>query len=505
MGSRSRVHVTAALAAMWLTACGGGGGGGDTSQPVAVNPPAGAPAPGPAPAPAPAIAVQVTGDTQLAVNTSYDVNAPTSNPVTLTLPATATANDTLSINGTSATPWVIAQGAGQSVLTSNLNGNVAPGTNWTAPAGLPAKVWHWISSDATGQVLLAGEAAGGRLNTSVDGGQTWTTGNSPTGIWISSDMSADGSRMVAVQYQSATGTANMYMSVDKGVTWTPVTSTLFPGSGVSFESVTVSQNGQRIAAVIQGGRLVYSNDGGTTWANATMPGTTQTFAWRSVDSSADGSVIVAVSQDPHIFISTDAGATFREINVAIGTPATTVFETWYRVKISADGQTIAVVANQFGGSPGTGIYVSHDRGATWTKGFTLTADYSALAMSADGTRIAATVSNANPATPASGAAATGRIVMSTNGGTTFTPVTMPGTNTDWRAIAMSADGDKMATAAGRFTGPTTGLLYTSLGNRTSIGTGGSITGGQGANVSLQYLGNNQWSVTSSAGGPFSIK
>ena len=139
---------------------------------------------------------------------------------------------------------------------------------------------------------------------------------------------------------------------------------------------------------------------------------------------------------------------------------------------------------------------------TWKKGFTLTADYSALAMSSDGTKIVATVSNANSTT--GGAAATGRVVQSTDGGATFTVVTMPGINTDWRAAAMAADGNKIAVANGRFTA-TVGQLYTTQGNRTSIGTSGSITGGQGGNVTLQYLGNSQWSVSNSTGGAFSIK
>ncbi|WP_427912540.1 WD40/YVTN/BNR-like repeat-containing protein [Ramlibacter sp. MMS24-I3-19] len=445
--------------------------------------------------------MKLVTDTQLAVNQSYDVTATTATPLKLTLPATATANDTISIKGTGTTQWSVAQAAGQSILTSNLAGNKAPGAVWTAPAtaDLAAHTWHWISSDVSGQTLLAGAAINGLLYTSTDGGVTFTTGNSTPGTWISSDMSANAERMVAVKYQGD----GMFTSVDKGATWTAVTSPLFAGANLSFESVTISADGQHIVAVSQGGNLTYSNDAGANFSVGTLPGATQTFNWRSVDNSADGSVIVAVTEDSHVFLSTDSGAHFSEISVAVGTPAAPVFENWYRVKMSADGQTIAVVANQFGGGSGTGIYVSHDRGATWTKGFSLTADYSALAMSADGTRIAATVSNANNST--SGAAATGEVVMSTDGGATFTPVTMPGTDTDWRAVAMSADGNKMAAATGRFTGPTAGLLYTSQGNRTSIGTAGSITGGQGANVSLKYLSNNVWSVTSSSGGPFSIK
>jgi hypothetical protein len=102
--------------------------------------------------------------------------------------------------------------------------------------------------------------------------------------------------------------------------------------------------------------------------------------------------------------------------------------------------------------------------------------------------------------------APGRVLLSTDSGASFAPVTMPGSDTDWRAIAMSADGDKMAAAAGDFQlNPGTGLLYTSQGDRTSIGSTGSITGGQNDSVTLQYLGNGQWSVPASTGGPFTIQ
>ena len=523
-------RVSIALAALWLAACGGGGGGSDATvapgaapAPVATGPAAPTPSPAPATAPTPAPAAPATvvaGDTQLTVNTTYNVSTPAAGTVTLTLPGAAAANDTLGISGTSATPWVIAQNAGQSIVTTGLGGNVPPGTTWTPR--LTPKVWHWLSTDATGQVLLAGEAAGGVLDTSVDGGQTWTSGDSPAGIWISSDMSVTGNRMVAVQYQGG-----MYTSSDFGAHSVQVTAPLVNTTAgvLSFEGVTMSQDGQRLAAVIQpsvrdalnptsaalpNGRLVISNDGGATWTEPALPGgSTVQHYWRNIDSSADGSVLVAVAQGGEIFLSTDAGATWSVMQVALTSAGTTtaVSETWYRVKLSADGRTIALVANTYGGAPGSGIYVSRDRGTTWTRGLVATADYTELAVSADGTRIAATSSNISSTT--TGAITTpGRVVLSTDAGATFNPLTMPGTDTDWRAIAMSADGNKMAAATGKFDAlPTAhaGQLYTSLGNRTSVGTGGSITGGQNASVSLRFVGNGQWAVQSSTGGPFVIR
>jgi hypothetical protein len=440
----------------------------------------------------------VTGNMQLAVNTSYSINAP-GPAVTVTLPAAATLNDTVTITGTSATAWTVAQNAGQSILTSGLNGNTAPGTVWTPRP--PAKVWHWISSDATGEVLLAGEADSGLLNTSRNGGQTWTNGNSPNGTWISSDMTPTGNRMVAVQYGGG-----MYTSVDFGVTWTRLTHALVNvAAGLPFESVTISADGQRLAAVMQPGvgstpsGLVLSNNAGTTWTAATLPA--GTYWWRGVDSSADGQVIMAVAHTSQIFLSANGGTTWAPVSVPLA-PA----ESWYRVKVSADGNTIAIAGNSYGAAPGTGVYVSHNRGTTWTRGFTAVADYTALAMSGDGQTIGASISNTTVGTTTT----PGRVVMSKDGGTTFAPLTMPGTDTDWRALATSEDGRKFAAATGRFTLPPpapaghTGLLVTSQGDRTSIGTGGSIIGHQNESVTLKYASNGQWTVQSSTGGPFTI-
>jgi hypothetical protein len=274
---------------------------------------------------------------------------------------------------------------------------------WTLAVATP-RVWHSLSSDASGTVLVAGEAPNGLIWVSADGGATWTSGNSTPGVWIASD---------------------------------------------------VSENGGLIAAVIQNGNIVLSNDSGATWAAATLPDAPQIRWWRSIDSSADGSVLVAASHNGEVYVSSDAGVTWAAVTVAVATPAAAVIETWYRVKMSDDGNTIALAANTFGGAagaPGTGIYVSHDRGATWTRGFTLTADYTGLAVSADGQTIAATLSNRN-ATP-------GQVLLSDDGGVTFTPETMPGSDTHWRAIAMADSGNRFVAVTGQFNTAQAGLLYT---------------------------------------------
>jgi hypothetical protein len=310
--------------------------------------------------------------------------------------------------------------------------------SWTLADATP-RIWHSMSANATGDVIVAGEA-GGRLHASRDGGATWTMGNSTNATWISSASSGTGDRIYAVQYGGA-----MYVSRDFGSTWSALTA----AGSAGWEAVTVSQDGTHVAAVVQNGPLVLSSDSGASWHAATMPDGQPNHWWRWIDSSSDGHTLVAVSHNGEIYRSTDSGATWEWVTVSIGAGA--VSESWYRVKLSADGRTIAVVANSFGGSPGTGIYVSHDGGASWTRGFSLVADYTFLAMSSDGQTIAASVSNTG--------STAGRVVWSGNGGASFTPLAMPGSDTNWRAITMSAGGDRMAAVTGAFNTQSTGLLY----------------------------------------------
>jgi len=496
--SRYQNIAWSTVAALWLTACGGGGGDFVISAPAPA--PAAGPAPAPAPAPAPS-SVRITGLTQQAEsNTSYTVAAATAGTVVITLPPSPQVGDTVSVTGESANSWQIVQNAGQTVLTSSMAGNMAPGASWTPR--LAPKIWHWISSNSTGEVLLAGEAAG-PLNTSVDGGVNWTAGNSVSGpTWISSDMSASGDRMVAVQYGGG-----LYMSTDRGSTWTQVTSS-DPGVTLSaqpFESVNISQDGQRIVAAVQNGPLYVSSNAGQNWVAGTMAAVTLTGWWRSVDSSADGMIVMAADHNGDIYRSTDGGLTWSTRNVSVG--GVGVVENWYRLKMSADGSVIAVVGNSYGGTiAGTGIYVSSDAGVNWTKATTLVADYSAIAMSADGQVITVTVSDPNPnAAVGTPARAAGRVLRSTDGGTTFAAMSMPGADTNWRAVGMSSDGNKLAIAPGLFETGASGQLYTTLGNRTEMGTLGSITGGQGLSAELEYIGNGQFRVRSSGGGTFSIQ
>jgi hypothetical protein len=369
-------------------------------------------------------------------------------------PAPATAGGTSgtgSTGGTAGTGGTVAGGGGGTVTPPT----VLLGTTWTARA--TAQPWHYVTTSSDGQVIVAGEgvqAAGSTANlfTSSDGGATFTTLLSPGNFtWIAADASATGDVILAAEYGGG-----LYRSTNKGVTYTRVTSSALvnAAAGQPFESVTVSGNGQQMAVVIQGGNLVYSNDGGATWFAVAIPGGAR--AWRSVDTTSDGAVTVAAAHDA-LFICSNSGANTAAAYACTDTPVrdgtTVVNEGWYRTKISGDGSTIALAANTFAtGSPGTGVYVTRDRGVTWTKPVTLVANYTGLSMSDNAQVIGVTLSTTG--------AVAGRALISSDSGVTFRDVT-PAADPNWRSIAISGDGQKAVAAAGLFAPSTNGLLYTS--------------------------------------------
>jgi len=415
------------------------------------------------------------------------VAAASAGTVVITLPPSGSlqVNDTVSVTGESANSWRIAQNAGQTVSTTNLSGNTAIGQSWTATN--TTQPWHWLASNAAGDVLVA-LANLGQINVSTDAGASWTQVG-PVRTWISVDMTPSGDKMVALAFGG-----EMFISNDRGATWNPVTHPALALSGNfnrEWESVAISDDGMHIAAAVlrttgvSAGPIYLSHDGGATWAASSAP----SLEWRGITMSPNGQLLTAVALGVggRVYNSNDGGATWVESGDGVD-------RDWYRVATSADGQTIA--AAEHGGGH---LFISHNRGASWTMvTSTPKGDYTTVAMSADGQVIA--VSITGQPTPG---VADGGVYLSTNGGASFTAMPMPGTDDNWRAVAMSADGNMLIAGTGTFTS-TPGQLYTSRSNRTMTGTLGSLTGGQGNSVQLQYLGGGQFKVLNSTG-TFSIQ
>ena len=170
-------------------------------------------------------------------------------------------------------------------------------------------------------------------------------------------------------------------------------------------------------------------------------------AWVSVASSADGARMVAANlwdlnaAVGSIFTSTDAGKTWIQ--------TTAPSNSWVSVCSSADGIRLVAAAGlirpivEYGvppsGWPGL-IYTSMDSGATWTQTTALSNAWSAVACSADGTRIvAATYCSGQPDN-------LGSIFTSTNSGATWVSNSAP--LLPWSTVASSANGTVLAASGG---------------------------------------------------------
>lgn len=101
---------------------------------------------------------------------------------------------------------------------------------------------------------------------------------------------------------------------------------------------------------------------------------------------------------------------------------------WTAIASSADGTKLAAaaLADASGTGPG-GIFASTNSGNSWTE--RLSGGWWGIASSADGSRLVAVVNNA--------------IAISTDSGATWTNISAP--SGDWRSVASSADGSKLVT------------------------------------------------------------
>ena len=485
--------MTAFALTALLAACGGGGGvessnagGGVPNQGASANPvPAGF-------EPITTLAKQAVANAKYFVQT---IKSTVTDEVTIALPTTIAVGGTVVVKGDTDIRWKLAQNAGQTIGTRALPGGVEPGLAFS-PQQSTTQNWWFVASSASGQKLAAvansftglqapGSSANGSVWTSADAGATWTERTAPgpgPAPWSSIASSTDGTKLVAVGLGTQIWTSN-----DSGVTWLP------RGAALSWDSVTMSADGSRIAAATL--ETNAGNGNGKIYTLAQAPGAafgegawieqSAVQMWRSIASSSDGRKLVAAahrdgatSPQPGIFTSDNYGVTWT----ARSTPTAV---TAYRVTSSADGTRLAM-AERFGK-----IYTSIDSGATWSAG-TSEGGFNSVASSADGSVLVAVQANGKSSVEDQAVVPgrDGRMLVSTNAGATWTE---RATRNWWRGAAVSADGNRLVGAVN------VGQIYVSTSNRSSYGTAGSITGGQTNELSLRYLGDGLFDVTSALG------
>jgi photosystem II stability/assembly factor-like uncharacterized protein len=288
--------------------------------------------------------------------------------------------------------------------------------------------------------------AGGQIFLSTDRGETFTASSAPIAAWVSLDMTPDGTRMVAV----AAG-GGLFRSTDGGFSWTRIDTGINPAGSLPYESVTLSDDGTRVVAATFNGPVFFSSNADATsptFQQATLVGGgVLTDAFRAVDSSAGGTTVVAAASSGNLYVSGDGGATFSPLPVTVG--STTVADGWYRAALSGDGSRIALAGStDFGqgvdpAPRSTGLYVGNLAGGSWTwsQASTVSGAYTSVAMSGGGGVIGATLSSTTAGTG-------GEVLLSSDGGQSFARVATPGSEVDWRAIALSEDATRALLVAG---------------------------------------------------------
>jgi hypothetical protein len=346
----------------------------------------------------------------------------------------------------------------------------------------------WIITQANGQTILAGNLA----PTSI--GENWTARASSLS-WSAVASSSDGIKLVATVKNG-----QIWTSTNSGVNWTG------HASGLNWSSVASSSDGTKLAATVgdnvsssDTGFIWTSADSGTNWAQQNSGGQ----QWVSIASSSDGTKLVAAAYIASgsgtgvgVYVSGNSGANWTNVLGVISCSA---------VASSADGTKLVAT---FSSGTFQGIWTSTNSGAiaSWVQRNT-SAGWSSVASSSDGSRLAATLSS-------------GAVYISTDSGATWTAAASANGN----SIASSADGSRLAAAYNgsgnisistdsgtswsqhapslAWTGIASssdgsklvavangGQIYTSSQGNTTSGTVGYLTGTGQTAIELEYVGN----------------
>ncbi len=363
-------------------------------------------------------------------------------PVTITLPMAPNPGDVYKVAGAGAAGWVIAQNAGQSILSGNLSQNI--GQSWKTNG--PLAYWTAVASSSDGSKLAA-TINSGQIYVSTDSGVTWT-GRGIANFWSAIACSADGTKWVATVGNSTGQTGYIYTSSDSGASWTA-------RYGLAqWVSCASSADGTKLAAVAYNGQIHTSGDSGVNWTARES-----SRFWKCVASSADGTKLVVGASGGYLYTSTNSGVNWTQRGSA---------KSWTAVASSADGTRLVAAASA------DQVYVSTDSGVNWTPSTpAVSATWTCVALSADGSHLAAAYNGL------------GSIYTSKDSGETWlqrlgAPVVK------WSGIATSADGSKLVAVSLDQNG---NYIYISSGATTTSGTAGYITGTRLTAIELMYVGN----------------
>ncbi len=236
--------------------------------------------------------------------------------------------------------------------------------------------------------------------------------------------------------------SRIYHSTNSGAYWTS-NSAPFPG----FSFFGYSVDGSKMAGSTYMGPIYFSTNSGVTWFKTASVSN----LWMSICASADWGKVMAVSLSfsNGVFITTNLGLTWS------AAPVPQSQGIWQGGAISSDGTKLVAIKWS------DGIYLSTNGGSSWFMTDAPTNKWNAVAMSSDGSLIAAIISNYPNG---------GLIYVSTNAGVNWKPTSAP--IKTWSSVACSADGQKIVAGGGG----STGLVHTSTNAGLTWDTNGSPAG-----------------------------
>lgn len=311
----------------------------------------------------------------------------------------------------------------------------ASAQTWVDP-GMTNLPWQAVAASADGKILAAAYSRTGTYSTnggtvievnggiwvSTNSGASWTQTSAPNEDWSAIAASADGHQLIAGTGTVIAGSnTRLYISRDSGQTWT----TNLLGSG-PFNSIASSADGTVLAAAAGG--LFISTNAGNTWMRYST-----NYPWNAanpVAMSADGTRIMNMGMHG-LMISTNSGVTWTTTNT---------LKSATKLAGSADGTKWFALY-------GSTILTSTNLGLTWKPLSFPPTNCNGIAVSADGTKLVASVTHA--VSYSGGLIPLGNypLYTSTDSGATWMSNNVPMQN--WTAVTCSADGSRLI-AAGDF-------------------------------------------------------
>ena len=223
--------------------------------------------------------------------------------------------------------------------------------------------------------IVATCKTGYELNSSACVSKGWTKVGPNEGAWYwdAITSSANGKHLAAT---GSLGESAIFVSSDFGLSWELTTKGEYAG-------ITISSEGDIIAAPMEDGKVFMSTDYGKTQS---LVGNASDYS--AITSSSKGTKLAAVTYGGSVWTSSDSGAEWKKVVPGAPDPGQ------YLVAItsSSDGSRLAAVA----GIDKTGnIWTSSDSGDTWERSLNSSKKWASITSNSDGKRLAAVVYEGN--------------------------------------------------------------------------------------------------------------